>query len=584
MKIYSLYAIVPITFLALISVNFFAVSFSMSEHRQDIVDLAIQEKVNLARAVNQAIMSPEQESEPADLIRKMSNFQDIRFIRVVNQNGVITHTSLPHEINQVIIDPVITYVSSANREFVRNDSFSNQDIKVVIYPGARSQTIWIGFALDSVENAIHSIWIKDAAALFAVLCLSIIVLLIILRSIIHPLSEVTFACEKIRKGDLNVKIPVNSRAEIGEFVETFNATVAELRQSQDFLKAARERTEQEKNKTMAIINNSPDGLIVFDENKRVALLNPRAENFLELGITDAKGKTLPELARFEGFKKLATIVGKEVKNVFREELAITPHLLLEVSAIPVLKQQKKSGTLVILHNITREKRVERMKTEFVSIAAHQLRTPLSAIKWTLKMFMDGDFGKLTPKQREFMQKIYKSNERMIVLINDLLNVARVEEGRYIYKKSFMDIGKLCEDVVQLYNEELSRKDIKFNFIKPDVLPGAMADPEKIRIVFRNIFENAIKYTPKGEEITVSIKNFDNELEISISDTGMGIPEKQQDRIFTKFFRGANIMRMETQGTGLGLFIAKNIVEAHKGRIWFESEENKGTTFYFTLPL
>ena len=579
MKIYSLYAIVPVVFLVLISVNFFVVSFSMGEHRQDILNLAIQEKINLAKEIGK-------ETPPISpaLIRKMANFQDTRFIRAVNQNGIITQSSIDGEIAQTILDPVISYVLSSGKEVVRDDSFSQEDIKVVIYPATRDQTIWIGFTLRSAEQTVQSIWLKDALLLFAIICFSIIVLLIILRDIIHPLSEVTFACQKIRKGDFSVKIPSSSRTEIGEFVETFNSTMAELRQTHNFLQRARERTEEEKNKTMAIINNSPDGLIVFDENKRVALLNPRAENFLGIGIAGIKGKTLPELDRYQGFKKLTTIVGKGVKNVFREELAITPHLLLEVSAIPVLKNQKKSGILIILHNITREKRVERMKTEFVSIAAHQLRTPLSAIKWTLKMFTDGDFGKITPKQKEFMEKIYKSNERMITLINDLLNVARVEEGRYIYKKSFTDIGKMCEDVVQLYTQELERKNIKFNFIKPNVLPGVMVDEEKIRMSFRNIFENAIKYTPKDNEITVSVKNFDNELEISISDTGVGIPKKQQDRIFSKFFRGGNIMRMETQGTGLGLFIAKNIVEAHKGRIWFESEENKGTTFYFTLPL
>ena len=581
MKLYSLYAIVPVVFLALISVNFFAVSFSIGEHRQDIIDLTIQEKVNLAKTIGKAMEVSDQQK---DLIKQMAKFQDTRFIRIVDQNGTITQTTIDQEMGQTIFDPVILYVVSANKEIVRHDSFHDQDVKVVIYPGPRNQTIWVGFTLDSAESTIQNVWLKDALTLFTILCFSIIVLLLILRDIIHPLSEVTFACEKIRKGDFSVKIPASSRTEIGEFVETFNSTMAELRQTHDFLKRAREKTEEEKNKTMAIINNSPDGLIVFDENQRVVLLNPMAENFLEVHISDIEQKTLPELVRFEGFKKLTSIVGKKMKNIFREELALTPHLLLEVSAIPILKNRRKSGTLIILHNITREKRVERMKTEFVSIAAHQLRTPLSAIKWTLKMFTEGDFGKITPKQKEFMEKIYKSNERMITLVNDLLNVAHVEEGRYIYKKSFTDIGKMCQDIVQLYKGELERKHIKFNFIRPDVLPGVMVDQEKIRMTFRNIFENAIKYTPKGNEITVSIKNFDNELEISISDSGVGIPEKEQDRIFSKFFRGGNIIRMETQGTGLGLFIAKNIVEAHKGRIWFESEENKGTTFYFTLPL
>jgi methyl-accepting chemotaxis protein len=229
----------------------------MGEHRQDIIDLAIQEKVNLAQTISKALASQEQQESPTNLIQKMAIFQDTRFIRVVHQNGNITQSSIDGEINQIISDPVVAYVLSANKEVVRHDSFHNEDIKVVVYPGPRDQTIWVGFTLDSVEQAIQGIWFKDALMLFAIICFSIIVLLIILRDIIHPLSEVTFACEKIRKGNFNVKIPTKSRTEIGEFVETFNSTMAELRQTHNFLKRARERTEEEKNKTMAIINNSP---------------------------------------------------------------------------------------------------------------------------------------------------------------------------------------------------------------------------------------------------------------------------------------------------------------------------------------
>ncbi len=576
MKFYSLYALVPIVFLVLVSINFFAISFSMEQHRQDVVEMAVQEKINLAKAIK--------EKPTTALVQEMADFQDVCFIRIVRRDGVITQTSIENEEGKIIRDPVISYVLNSNKEVIESGYFNDKPIKLVVYPGAQDQTIWIGFTLDSIEETIKNMWIKDAVVIFSVLCFSIMVLLMVLHDIIHPLSEVSFACEKIKKGNLNVKIPAKSRTEIGEFVETFNKTIEELRRTYNFLKRAREQAEEERNKTVAIINNSPDGLIVFDKRNRVVLLNPRAEDFLGVGIESAKDKALSELLKFEGFKKLVSIVGAPPRNVFREELAITPNLLLEVSVFPILKEGGKSGSLVVLHDITREKRIERMKTEFVSIAAHQLRTPLSAIKWTLQMFIDGDLGQVTKKQKEFMEKIYKSNERMIALINDLLNVARVEEGRYIYKKTFSDIGKICQDVIQLYQEQLNRKNIKFNFIKPKVLPGVMVDKEKIRLAFRNIFENAVKYTPKGNEITVSIKNFDKELEISVSDTGVGIPEKQQDRVFTKFFRGANIMRMETQGTGLGLFIAKNIIEAHKGRIWFESREGKGTTFYFTLPL
>jgi signal transduction histidine kinase len=238
---------------------------------------------------------------------------------------------------------------------------------------------------------------------------------------------------------------------------------------------------------------------------------------------------------------------------------------------------------MILHDVTREKAIERMKTEFVSISAHQLRTPLSAIKWTLKMFLDGDLGELTKEQREFLEKTYKSNERMINLINDLLNVTRIEEGRYLYRPVLADIVPICQSVIDSYREEIEKKNLKFEFKKPKELPKVRVDIEKISLAIQNLLENAIRYNREGGEIEIVLKEKEKEIEFSIRDTGIGIPKDQQNRVFTKFFRAPNAMRMETEGSGLGLFITKNIIEAHGGKIWFKSEEGKGTTFYFTLP-
>jgi signal transduction histidine kinase len=233
--------------------------------------------------------------------------------------------------------------------------------------------------------------------------------------------------------------------------------------------------------------------------------------------------------------------------------------------------------------VTREKEIERMKTEFVSISAHQLRTPLSAIKWTLKMFLDGDLGELTKEQREFLEKTYQSNERMINLINDLLNVTRIEEGRFLYKPVLADIVPICQSVIDSYKDEIEKRNLKFKFKKPKELPKVRVDIEKISLAIQNLLENAIRYNKFGGEIEMVLKEKEKEIEFSIKDTGIGIPKDQQNRVFTKFFRGSNAMKMETEGSGLGLFITKNIIEAHGGRIWFESEEGKGTTFYFTLP-
>lgn len=347
---------------------------------------------------------------------------------------------------------------------------------------------------------------------------------------------------------------------------------------------ARARAEEEKNKTLSIITNFVDGLLVFDKENKLSLINPQAESFFGVGRGKAVGKPILELGSLPSLEPLVKLVGKEIKGVFRKELQVKETLTLEVSTVPITRKEEELGTLVILHDITREKIIERMKTEFVSVAAHQLRTPLSAIKWTLRMLLDGDLGPLTQEQKDFIEKTYKSNERMIGLINDLLNVTRIEEGRYLYRPILLDIKSIVQSLVNLYKEEAEKKKIKIEFKKPEKsLPRLMLDKEKITLAIQNLLENAIRYTPRGGQVKVSLKHVKKEVEFSVKDTGVGIPRDQQGNIFTKFFRGANVLRMETEGSGLGLFIAKNVIEAHGGKIWFESEENVGTTFYFTIP-
>jgi len=354
---------------------------------------------------------------------------------------------------------------------------------------------------------------------------------------------------------------------------------------------AREKAEEEKNKTIVVINSLADGLLVFDKEGEPSLINPQAEDFFKVKSKEVIGKSILELTEIPNLLPLVELLGREIKGIFRKEIQVRENLVLEVSTISIMKAEEKLGTLVTLHDITREKTIERIKTEFVSLAAHQLRTPLSAIKWTLKMLLDGDLGEITKEQRGFLEKTYQSNERMISLINDLLNITRIEEGKYLYKPTLADFENIVYFVINSFQEEIARKKIVLDFQKPETkLPGITIDIEKMRLAVQNLLDNAVRYTlPRGRiTILLEIIKFhdrdEKDIIFSIKDTGVGIPKDQQPRVFTKFFRGANVMRMDTEGTGLGLFIAKNIIEAHGGKIWFESEERKGTVFYFSLPV
>jgi len=385
---------------------------------------------------------------------------------------------------------------------------------------------------------------------------------------------------------------------IGYFMAFFNLSdikkkELELREAQTALlnmledtAKGREIAEEAKKETLAIITNFTDGLLVLDKENKLSLINPKAKDFFDINTEKVFGKSIAELSKISLFKSLTDILGADPKKIFRKEFSIGENVVLEATTVPLMHEgeKEKIGTLIVLHDITREKLIEKMKTEFVSLSAHQLRTPLSAIKWTLKMLLDGDLGALTQEQHDFIEKTYKSNERLINLVNDLLNVTRIEEGRYIYGPVFADLGTLVQSAIDVYRDAINKKKIKFLFKRSSKdLPKIPMDVEKMRLVISNLIDNAVKYTLWGGQIILSIDRTDGELEFIIKDSGVGIPAKQQKRVFSKFFRGSNAIKLDTEGTGLGLFVAKNIIEAHGGEIWFDSKEGQGTTFYFTLP-
>ncbi len=351
---------------------------------------------------------------------------------------------------------------------------------------------------------------------------------------------------------------------------------------------ARRVAVNERNKTMAIIDNLTDGVLFINIENKVELASPLVMDFFKKTKDEIIGEDILDLISSPGFQPLYDLLRdgneRKIRIVSREEVAITDKITFEVTTAALKTDSEEKGVLMILRDISREKIIEALKTEFVSIAAHQLRTPLSAIKWTVRMMLDGDVGAVNPEQKDLLEKTYESNERMIHLINDLLNVTRIEEGRFLYKQEPVQFEDLVGDVVNNSQELLKMKNIKFDLNVPkEILPDIYADKEKVELVVQNLLENAIKYTSNGGTITIDLSKAGDSALFEIKDNGVGIPKSQQDRIFGKFFRGENVVKMETEGTGLGLYTSKNIVEAHKGKIWFESEEGQGTKFYFSIP-
>jgi len=362
------------------------------------------------------------------------------------------------------------------------------------------------------------------------------------------------------------------------------------------LNTERKKTEEAHNKTAAIISNLADPIIVLDTENKISLINPASRDVLGLSPQDLGREIVSSdnysMDNFKGIikkdyqvKKISEISKKEV---FYEELITnfhdTEHTYKVITAKIADYKGEHLGVMKIFYNVTREKNLDKMKSEFISIAAHQLRTPLSAIKWSIKLVLDEDEGKINEGQKTLLTKGYASNERVINLVNDMLNVSRIEEGRFGYSFAHEDFADALNVVLSTLENEIRERKIEVAIKKPDNLSLVLMDKQKIILVLQNLLENAVKYTPEKGKIDITVEQGKSHLHVFVKDNGVGIPKEDKKKMFSKFFRASNVIRMQTEGSGLGLFICKNVIETHGGRIKFTSEEGKGTEFSFTMPI
>jgi signal transduction histidine kinase len=255
----------------------------------------------------------------------------------------------------------------------------------------------------------------------------------------------------------------------------------------------------------------------------------------------------------------------------------------------VVDQQDRSAKMLIRRDIELTRANEKLrsldtqKSEFMSIIAHQMRTPLSAIKWTINMLIKNELGPLTLDQMNFLKKAEESNEHMISLVEDMLLADRLESGRSELTLVDCNLDGIVDDVLHDLTARIQSKSIIVHRTQCDPsVCTVKADKEKMRAVIQNLLENAMKYTPQGGSVIIQMYDRDGYIYMSVKDSGIGIPKDQQAYVFTKFYRARNAARVEANGSGLGLFISKNIIEKHGGTITCESEEGKGTTFTFSI--
>lgn len=411
-----------------------------------------------------------------------------------------------------------------------------------------------------------------------------------LNAILNLLSsEFSSVCKIPLKGQIQKDFKFQDK-KIAKIKNIFNSFVA---QQAGFLK---QKTIELAGQLNSIINSLDDGIVILDKNGKVTLAN---QSFLK--ITNLSEKEIQEIKKEQLFKKFIERVkdkteldiflksdNQEINKIFQFDFQFTtPHyIFIKFYSAPILDQKKNlSGRVIIFHDITKEAEINRLKSEFVSVASHQLRTPLTAIKWFLEELKDERLGELNPRQKDYIEQTYESNERMLRLVNDLLNVSRLETSRLKITPKPTQLEELIVGVIDESLPLAISRNCQVKFIRPKQYFGQIAvDTALIRQVLINLISNAIKYSKEGGDknvVEVKLEKKPPFMVISVADKGIGIPADQQANIFDKFYRVENA---KIEGSGLGLYIAKMIVELSGGKIRFDSEESRGTTFYINLPL
>jgi len=395
-----------------------------------------------------------------------------------------------------------------------------------------------------------------------------------------------------------------SKEDLEELTKNLQQKVQEqtkdIRTAFEAERKAKEKIDSIRVEDEAILSSIGDGVIAVNKDGYIMFMNESAEQMLGLKKAEAidkkyqdglaaenyKGEMLKEKCLLDeviNFGKRITTKATDDANVYYYTRKDKTKFPVAITAAPIILNDKIIGAVDIFRDITIERQIDRSKTEFVSLASHQLRTPLSAIRWYSDVLMKGKSEKLSAKQKRYLKEIQHGNERMIKLIDVMLNVSRLDAGKIKNNPVKINVKKLIEDIIKEQKFNIKAKKQKFVFEDEKELPEIFADVNIIRMIFQNLISNSVKYTPDNGKISCSIAKDNKNLLFQISDTGIGIPKDQQKRVFEKLFRANNAFSHDPEGNGLGLYVVRASVEGLGGKIWFESEEGKGTTFFVNLP-
>ncbi len=431
----------------------------------------------------------------------------------------------------------------------------------------------VSLPLTAVESLVNRVRISVIAAMAIASLMVILAAWLITRTTTKPIRELTNASKRIASGELGQEITIGARDEAGELARAFNQMSLKLREMVETISEDRSRL-------ASILDNMADGVIMTDREGNIVLTNKATEKIFQIRSEGAVGRPLIEAVRDHDVDEVLKSCLENSQEQVAQFESSSSERFLRVIAVPIT-DGRMSGALLLFQDLTELRDLQTMRRELVGNISHEFRTPLAGIKAMVETLRD---GAVNDKEiaKDFLVRIEGEVDRLTHMVAELTELSRIETGKAHLKLEPLDLNLLIDEVVTQLRPQAERQQLSISKEPAADLPSVHADKERIRQVIVNIIHNAIKFTHPGGRITVTTRRLDESVAVDITDTGIGIAKDDLPRIFERFYKADRAR--SRGGTGMGLAIAKHIVEAHGGNIWAESEEGKGSTFTFSLPL
>lgn len=490
----------------------------------------------------------------------------------------------------------VSQLTAPDREIVKDTEVLIGGIEYAAYYGLTDSEMLFVMLVPAkvISGPVQTMNTTDVIAAYTFGFLVVLLLYITLFRFTRSINILNNAVTRVAGGDMSVEVNINSKDEFELLATGFNQMTRTLAQQKSKLEIRNceleERTrdiEYEKNKILLVTENMKGGALLLDSNGEVIFVNEKLYKLLGMKQADVPYTSMLD-AVYKYFEDT------DIKDFFKKcnegKTFTVPEIegrgrIFEISFINLDAEDEKrqGGQFVLMYDITDIKSLERSKSKLVAVASHQLRTPLTAMRGNVEMLIDKSFGPLNPEQLEMLSEINVSTTRLISMVNEMLDITKIEKGDLNLVFEQVNVKEVIDSIYSDLSEYAEQRGVTLSVELPEDL-SIYVDKSRARQVLQNLIDNAIKYSKNPGMLYISSSVSGNFAQIIVKDNGAGIPKNEQSRIFSRFYRASNTVNSQSSGSGLGLFIVRSIVGKLGGDIWFESEENIGTTFFVTFPV